>query len=65
MKHLNQSRSAFPITGNHEHFLNGLTKREFFACQALKGLLAGGRLYDSTKKAVRLADSLIKELEIK
>lgn len=43
---------------------NGLTKREYFAAQALAGICAN-ILYpdDAARSAVRVADALIKALE--
>ena len=54
---------AFPLPVDAPN--NGLTKREYFATQALIGLLAGSwsALYiDNARGAIKLADQLIAEL---
>lgn len=65
--------SAFPHAAGRAAFLNGLTKREYFAAVALIGLLARG--YDTGGEAkiaggevrtadyaLRIADALISRL---
>lgn len=56
--------AAFPEVQSTPQFSNhtyGLTKREYFAAMALKGLLAAGRLSirDSCIAAVKAADCTI------
>ena len=41
----------------------GMTLREYYAGQAIKGLLADGCRQGLTESAVKIADDLIKELE--
>jgi hypothetical protein len=54
----NPNDTAFP----DQHLIGqGLTKREFFACQALIAL-ARFSPYPSTKTAIKIADELIQEL---
>jgi hypothetical protein len=65
----NSDNLAFP-TGSA--FQDGLSKREYFASEALQGLLGGRRgnwaatekeAAEWTKEAVMLADALLKALE--
>lgn len=64
------SDNAFPIPGLQEDpIFNGLSKREYFAAQALQGLMAGESAewnYGTSQRriaaAVSLADMLIAEL---
>jgi hypothetical protein len=56
----NPENPAFPGALNQN--LTGLTKREYFAAQALQGILAnGGNNYAATE-AVQLADEVIAQL---
>jgi hypothetical protein len=72
LKTPNKNRAAFACS-DPEYLQIGLTKREYFAGQALQGILASHAnpgagnpaytLIDSVKLAVEYADNLIKELE--
>lgn len=52
---------------NEQDIIHGLTKREYFAGLAMQGLCAGRTEYENpmcdVKKAVELADLLLKELD--
>ena len=53
------------IDYNNNYISTGLTKREYFAAMALQGLLSdyeSESIEDYSKYAVKLADSLIEEL---
>jgi hypothetical protein len=53
------------IEYNNNYISNGLTKREYFAAMALQGLLSdyeSESIEDYSKYAVKLADTLIEEL---
>lgn len=69
----NSKLSAFPVVETFEaqRVDIGLTKREYFACQALQGLLSNhslanmyGSLSDNAlaQYSVKMADELLKEL---
>ena len=73
MKNANQP--AMPITYKTEYQCQdiGVTKREHFAAMAMQGILSNGMMIDSSDKdtqqfmaqaSVRMADSLLKELEL-
>jgi len=55
--------AAHPIYEGSNVYQFGLTKREAFAMSALQGLLSNGNYNQASKKAVRYADNLLKELE--
>ena len=59
MKTDNKDRGAFACVDS-SYLQVGLTKREYFASQAMVGLLAGGGYTAST--AIIVADRLIKAL---
>jgi len=50
-----------PVKYNERSQLDGLTKREYFAAQAMKSLIEKGS-YKATEDAVTYADKLIEEL---
>jgi len=58
------NQAAFACVDGNSHLQEGLTKREYFAAMALQGLLADGHYASAgvTKRAVDLADELIKSL---
>ena len=65
----NSDESAFPIVAEHGNYIFGLTKREYFAAMAMQGICANNVNYhaDPAKAsidAIRLADELLKELEL-
>lgn len=60
--------SAFTVfDGDGCTLEDGLTKREYFAAMALQGLLSGGKHLTRTVafQAVKLADEIINELNVK
>jgi hypothetical protein len=72
----NKNESAFPTTKeslNYRDGMSGLTKREYFAAQALQGLLAGdvissfksGQMTarEAAEEAVSYADAVLARLE--
>lgn len=62
----NQKKPAFPIDANAKGIFLGLTKREFFAINAMEGILASRQLFEDelvVDKSIRLADKLLKQLE--
>lgn len=69
MAKIDGRKFAFPhIMGEgHPDYVNGLTKREYFAAQALAGVLAqspcGASAERFAQEAVWAADALIKALE--
>lgn len=62
----NGDQTAFACC-NEQDIMYGLTKREYFAGLAMQGLCAGRTEYENpmcdVKKAVELADLLLKELD--
>ena len=50
MNKINDGGPAFPVTAGHEVFAIGVTKREWFAAQALQGLIAKDPFFDSAKE---------------
>ena len=62
----NGNKPAFAAM-NEQEIIYGLTKREYFAGLAMQGLCAGRTEYENpmcdVKKAVELADLLLKELD--
>lgn len=61
----NRDKAAFAVVSKGYLYQEGLTKREYFAGQALNGLLAGGFSIheDAAGAAIVFADDLLKELE--
>lgn len=66
--------TGIQLTPKHERYskypdgimpVTGLTKREYFAAMAMQGYLASGcgDIAETSKAAVKSADSLLKELE--
>ena len=55
------NQPAFPVHTSQEVHYYGLTKREWFAGQAMMGLLAGGQiaLTGIDRKAYTLADKML------
>lgn len=69
MKNNNAKESAIPINEDGELTCIGLTKREYFAGQALQALPNSDKyiatIDDYAKFAVKMADALLEELEKK
>ena len=58
-----QDQRAFAVDS---HYQRGLTKRELFAAMAMQGILSDVNFLDfndASKRAVRCADLLLKELD--
>lgn len=61
-----ENDSAFPIPDVGKDFAGGLTKREYFAVEILKGFLSGGKIRsidDCVMESIETADLLISELK--
>ncbi len=63
----NKDRHAFPCL-DHDYIQTGLTKREYFAGQAMQGLLANPELGNRDEKMLSImslthADALLKALQ--
>ena len=73
---MNQSDApAFPFEGGQNNGYephSGMSIREYFVCQAMKGLLSGGyciddprnRLEDVSSEAIAIADTILTKLHV-
>jgi len=64
-------KSAYPYIHRHPttgvtELDNGMTLRDYFACQAMQGMLVGNQYFDDqvmAQAAYQLADAMIKQRE--
>ena len=67
---INSDKSAFPVSLANKSLSKGITKREYFAAQALQGLLANqyqcprdpDDFQEIAEKSIAAADALLEEL---